>query len=151
MMAQKTYRKTLCFLYILTLLLWGICSGASSVSEIGETVCGEPGCYVNHSATITSAARHFPAQEYLSMRHSDSSETLSAAENRGQRLLARSVRQIASYLLCGDSSTGMHALYGLLLAREIPAHSPCGIIITNYMHLKDGQKSSSFFTHFALV
>lgn len=151
MMAQKTYRKTLCLIYILTLFFWGICSGASSVSEIAETVCGEQDCYVNHSAVITSAARHIPAQEYLSMRHSNPSETLSAGENRVQRHLTRSVRQIAALLLSNDSSAGSPALSGLLLAREIPAHSSCGITITNYIHLKDGQKSSSFFTRFTMV
>lgn len=153
MMAQKTYRKALCLIYILTLFLWGICSGASSVSEIAETVCSEQDCYVNHSATavITSAARHLPAQEYLSVRDLGPSETLSAAGHRNTRLLSRSIRQIAAQLLFDDPASGKPALSGLLSAREIPAHSPCGMIITNYLHLKDGQKDSSFFTCFTLA
>lgn len=141
MTTQKTYRKTLCFLYILILLLWGVCSGASSIAEITESFCSEPECYVNYSAAITSAGRHLPAQEYLSVRNSNPSESLSDAGNRSQRHLTRSVRQIATYLYFGDSSEDLHALFGLLSVREIPAHSPCSIIITNYIHHKDGQKS----------
>lgn len=115
-------------------------------------VCGEQECYVNHSsAVITSSARHLPAQEYLSMRDFGTTETLSAAENRSLRHLTRSVRQAASYLLSNESSAGMHVLSGLFLAREIPVHSPCGIMITNYIHLKDGQKSASFFTRFIMA
>lgn len=148
MTAKKTYQKTLCLIYILTLLLWGICSGASSVSEISEVVCGEQECYVNHFAVITSAARHLPAQEYLSMRDSSTAETLSAAGTRSTKLLSRSVRQIAAPLFPGSLSSDIPALSGLLLVHEIPSHNPCGIIITDYIHRKDGQKSSSFFTRF---
>lgn len=151
MMAQKPYRKTLCFFYILILLLWGVCCGASSVSEIAGTVCDADSCYVNRSATITSSARHLPAQEYLSVRDLGTTETLAAAGGRSTRLLSRSIRQTASHLFSGNTSAGLHTLYGLFLTREIPVHSPCGIIITNYIHLKDGQKSSSFFTRFTLA
>lgn len=141
MATQKTYRKTLCFIYILTLFLWGICSGASSVSEITETVCGAQEYYVNHPSAITSASRHLPTQEYLSARDSGAPETLSAARNRSVRPLSRSVRQIAAHLFSGNPLSNPHALSGLFLAREIPSHNPCGIIITNYIHLKDGRKS----------
>lgn len=153
MMAQNTYRKTLCFCYILILLLWGVCIGASSVSEIAGAVCGEQVCYVNHGfaihdSAITSLAKHLPAQEYLSVRDLGTTESLSAAGNRGIKLLSRSVRQIAAHLFPINSSAGIHTFSGLLLAREIPVHNPCGIIITNYIHLKDGQKSASLFTRF---
>lgn len=141
MMAQKTYRKTLCLIYILTLLLWGICSGVSSVSEITETVCGAQEHYVNHFSAITSAARHLPSQEYLSARDTGAPETLSAARNRSVKPLSRSVRQIASHLFSGSQLSDPHALRGLFSVHEIPSHSPCGIIITNYIHQKDGQKS----------
>lgn len=153
MMAQNTYRKTLCFCYILILLLWGVCFGASSVSEIAGVVCGEQECYVNHNfaihgSAITSLTKHLPAQEYLSVRDLSTSETLVAAGNRGTRILSRSVRQIAIYLFSDNTSANLHTLCRLLLAREISVHSPCGIIITNYIHLKDGQKSASLFTRF---
>lgn len=140
MMAQKTYKKSLCLFYILTLLLWCICSGASSVSEITDVVCGEQNCYVNHSFAIISTSRHLPAQKYLSARDSGTSETLSSARNRGIRSLSRTIRQVVSHLFSGNSSAAQHALSGLLLVREIPAHSSCGIIITNYVHRQDGQK-----------
>lgn len=160
MMAQKPYRRTLCFCYILILLLWGVCSGASSVSEAAAALCTEQDCYVNHNSAIhhsinhgsviTSSARHLPAQEYLSARDLGTTETLSAAGSRSTRLLSRSIRQLASHLFPGNTSAGLHTFCGLFLAREIPAHSPCGIVITNYIHLKDGQKSS-FFTRFTLA
>lgn len=141
MATQKTYRKTLCLIYILTLFLWGIFSGASSVSEITETVCGAQNCYVNHSSAITSAARHLPTQEYLSARDSGAPETLSAARNRSVRPMSRTVRQITAHLFSDTLLTTLHAHSGLLMVREIPSYIPCGIIITNYIHLKDGQKS----------
>ena len=141
-MAKKTYKKTLCLFYILTLLLWGVCSGASSVSEITGTVCGVQDCYVNHApSAITQGARHLPSQEYLSVRDSGTSETLSAARNRGVRPLSRSVRQTAAYLFSGMPHANRHALSGLLSIHEIPSHNLCGIIITNYIHRQDGQKS----------
>ena len=141
MTAQKTYRKTLCFIYILTLFLWGICSGVSSVSEITESVCGAQNCYVNHTSVITSAARHLPAQKYLSARDSSAPETLSAVRNRSVKPLSRSVRQITASLFSDNALAILPACSGLLMAREIPSHNPCSIIITNYIHLKDGQKS----------
>lgn len=141
MMAQKTCKKTLCLFYILILLLWGICFGASSVSDITETVCGAHGYYVNHSSAITSSARHLPSQEYLSVRDSGTTETLSAARNRSVRTISRTVRQIASHLSAIHPTTGPHAHSGLLIMRWIPSHNPCGIIITNYIHRQDGQKS----------
>lgn len=161
MMTRKSSRKTLCFIYILTLLLWGVCSNASAVSEITAIVCDSQECYVNcgsaihdlrsQSSVITSSVRHLPAQEYLSVRNSTTSETLSAAANHSQRHFTRSIRQIAAHLFCNTSFSGIPALSGLLLAHNIPAYSPCGIIITNYIHLKDGQKSAPFFTHFTMV
>lgn len=148
MTAKKAFEKIRCLFYILTLFLWSICSGASSVSEITETVCGAPDCYVNSSAAITSAGRHLPAQEYLSARDFGAPETLSAARNRSVRPLSRSVRQIVSHLFSDNPLTNLHTPSGLLMVREIPAHNLCGIKITNYIHLKDGQKSWSFFTRF---
>lgn len=141
MATKKTYRKTLCLIYIMTLFLWGICSGASSVSEITEAVCDAQNCYVNHSSAITSAARHLPAQKYLSARNTGAPETLSAARNTGARPLSRSVRQIASHLFSDIPIANLQARSGLLIVHEIPSHNPCGIKITNYIHLKDGQKS----------
>ena len=141
MMAKKTYQKTLCLFYILTLFLWGICSGASSVSEITETVCDTQNCYVNHSSAITSASRHLPAQEYLSARDSGAPEALSTARNRSVRPLSRSVKQIASHLFSDNPLANLQARSGLFMVHEIPSHNPCGIKITNYIHLKDGQKS----------
>lgn len=125
----------------MTLFLWGICSGASSVSEITETVCGAQRCYVNHSSAITSAARHLPTQKYLSARDSGAPESLSVSRNRSVKPLSRSVRQIASHLFSDNLLTTLHAHSGLLMVSEIPSYIPCGIIITNYIHLQDGQKS----------
>lgn len=140
MMARKTYRKNLCLFYILLLLLWNVCSSASSVLETTGAVCGVQDCYVNHSSAILSTAKHFPAQKYLSARDSGTSETLSAARNRSVRTLSRTVRQIASHLFSGISSVNHYTLSGLFLAREIPSHNSCGIIIANYIHRQDGQK-----------
>lgn len=140
MMARKTYRKKLCLFYILALLLWSLCSGASSVSEITDAVCGSQDCYVNHSSAITSTARHLPTQKYLSMRDSGISETFSSARKSGVRTLSRTVRQITAHLLPGSLFAGQHALSGLFLAHKIPSHRLCGIIITNYIHRQDGQK-----------
>lgn len=140
MMARKTYRKNLCLFYILTLLLWSLCSGASSVLEITDVVCGLQNCYVNHSSAITSTSKHFPAQKYLSARDSGTVETLSAARNRSARTLSRTVRQVTAHLFSGNPSAGQHALSGLFLAQKIPSHRLCGIIITNYIHRQDGQK-----------
>lgn len=140
MMAQKTYQKTLCLFYILALLLWSVCSGASSVAEIADAVCGAQHCYVNHTPAIISKARHLPAQKYLSARDSGTSETLSALRSRNIRPLSRSVKQIAAQLFSCSPSANHHALSGLLLTHEIPSHNPCGIIITNYIHRQDGQK-----------
>lgn len=140
MTAHKTYKKTRCLFYILTLLLWSVCSGASSVSEITESVCGVQDCYVNHSSAITSTSKHLPAQKYLTARGSGTSETLSAVRNRSVRTLSRSVRQIASHLFSGISSVNQYTLFGLFLAHEIPSHNSCGIIIANYIHRQDGQK-----------
>ena len=84
---------------------------------------------------------HLPSQEYLSVRDSGTSETLSAARNRGVRPLSRSVRQTAAYLFSGMPHANRHALSGLLSIHEIPSHNLCGIIITNYIHRQDGQKS----------
>lgn len=140
MVAQKTHRKTIGIFYILALLLWSVCSGASSVSEITDVVCAEQDCYVNHSSAIISVSRHLPTQKYLSARASDTSETLSAARNRGVRPLPRSIRQITSYLFSGSSSANQHALSRMLSVCAIPSHSSCSIIITNYVHRQDGQK-----------
>lgn len=140
MMAHKTYRKTLCLFYILTLLLWSVCSGASSVSEITNAVCGLQDCYVNHSSAITSTSKHFPAQKYLSARDSGTVETLSAARKNSARTLSRNVRQIATHLFPGGLSAGQHALSGLFLTHKIPSHRLCGIIIANYIHRQDGHK-----------
>ena len=140
MMAHKTYKKTLCLFYILIRLLWSVCSGASSVSEITDTVCGMQDCYVNHSSVITSTSRHLPAQKYLSVRDSGTAETLSAARKSDARTLSRTVKQIATHLFPGSLSADQHALSGLILAYKIPSHRLCGIIIANYIHRQDGQK-----------
>ncbi len=140
MMARKTYRKNLCLFYILTLLLWSLCSGASSVSEITDAVCGLQDCYVNYSSAITSTSKHFPAQKYLSARNSGTVETLSAARNRSAKTLSRTVRQVTAHLFSDSPSAGQYALSGLFLAQKIPSHHLCGIIITNYIHRQDGQK-----------
>lgn len=123
------------------MFLWVACSGASSVSEIAGEACSGKACYVNHDSTIISPARHLPAQEYLSARDLGTQETLSASGSRSSRLFPRTVRQMASHLFSDHSSADPHTFFGLFLMREIPAHSPCGMIITNYIHLKDGLKS----------
>lgn len=140
MMARKTYQKSLCLFYILLLLLWSVCSGASSVSEITDVVCGVQECYVNHSSAVTSMSRHLPAQKYLSARDFGSSETLSVSRNRSVRTLSRSVRQISLHLLFNHPSANPRILSGMFLAHRIPLHNPCGIIITDYIHRQDGQK-----------
>lgn len=140
MMARKTYQKTLCLFYILTLLLWSVCSGASSVSEITDAVCGMQGCYVNHSSAITSTSRHLPAQKYLSARASGTTETLSTARNRSARTLSRAVRHLSAHLFSGSPSANQYALSGLFLTHKIPSHNLCGIIIADYIHRQDGQK-----------
>lgn len=141
-MFQKKYGKRLCCLYILVLLLWGVLPCAFSASEMAVAVCDEEICYVNHkTAVISPITRHFPAEEYLAAREFSTQETMSAARGRSVRPVSRSVRHIAVQLFAGGLRTNIHSAFRHFLRHETAAHCLCGIIITNYIHHQDGQKS----------
>lgn len=143
-MTEKTRKKTLCLFYILILLFWNVISGASSASEMTGVVCAESECYVNQlaAATLTSMDKRLPAREHMSARDSEGPESLSATGAQRIRPLSRSVRHAAidHFLFC-DSSASLYALFGQFRRQTISVHSLCGIIITDYIHHQDGQKS----------
>lgn len=141
-MLSKNCNQKLCLFSILILLLWGTFSGASSASEITDFVCGQHQNYVNHlTSTITPSGKHIPTQEYLSTQYSGTQETVSAARSRSVRLLYRTIRHITAGLFYGSFSAASFAVLGQLSYQQIPDFCPCSIIITNYIHQKDGQKS----------
>lgn len=142
-MTQKFCKKTLCLFYILALLFWSVISGVSSTSEITGLVCGESDCYVNHSfsTTLASLDKRLPLHENVSVRDSEGPETLSATGSQRIRPLSRSVRHAAADLISSNSSAGLSAVCGQFHRQHISVHSLCGIIITNYIHHQDGQKS----------
>lgn len=145
-MFQKKYGKRICLFYVLVLLLWGILPCVFSVSEMAVAVCGEEECYVNHkSASISPVTRNFPAEEYLAARDFSAQETMSAARGRSIRPVSRSVRQIAVLLFKDGRRADTHSAFRHFLRRETVSHCLCGIIITNYIHQQDGQKSGSSF------
>lgn len=143
-MTGKSCKKILCLFYILALFFMNVISGASSASEITGVVCAESEYYVNHIAftTLTSMDKRLPAREHMSARDSEGPEALSAAGSQRIRSLSRSVRHTAIDPLfsCGFSADS-YALFGQLHRHTIPVHSLCGIIITDYIHHQDGQKS----------
>lgn len=141
-MLQKPYQQKICLFYILILLLWGTVSSAASASEMTGMFCGEEECYVNRSpSAITSAGQTFPSQKYLSARDFGGQQTVSAAKGRSNRPLLRSVRNHFT-VLCKDVLS-FHALFCLesFWGHGIPSHCSCSIMITNYIHQQDGQKS----------
>lgn len=141
-MLSKNCNQKLCLFSILILLLWGTFSSASSASEIIDSVCSPQNSYVNHSVSaITPAGRHIPAQEFLSNQYSGTQETVSAARSRSVRLLSRTVRHITAGLFYGGFFAASFAVLGQLSYQQVPTFCPCGIIITNYIHKKDGRKS----------
>lgn len=142
-MTQKVHKKSLCLFYILILLFWSVISGTASASEITGFVCAGSNCYVNHasSTTLTSLNKRLPIRENLSAHDSENTETLSAAGSQRVRPLSRSVRHAAAELISGNSSANLSAVYGQFHRQHISVHSLCGIIITNYIHHQDGQKS----------
>lgn len=141
-MLSKGCNKKLCLFSILVLLLWGTFSGVSSTSEITDFVCGQQYSYVNHSTfAITPAGKHIPLQEYLSDQYSSTQETVSAARSRSVRLLSRTVRHITAELFYGGFFAASFAVLGQLSYQQVPTFCPCSIIITNYIHQKDGRKS----------
>lgn len=142
-MADKPRKKTLCLFYILILFFINVISGASSASEITGSVCAGNEYYVNHmvSTTLTSMDKRLPARECMSTRDSEGPETLSATGSQRVRPLSRSVRHAAIDLFSCNSTAGLYALSGQLHRHTISVHSLCGIIITDYIHHQDGQKS----------
>lgn len=143
-MAGKPCKKTLCLFYILILFFINVISGASSASEITGAVCAGNGYYVNHivSTTLTSMDKRLPTREHMSTRDSEGPEALSATGSQRIRPLSRSVRHAAmDHLFSCGFSTNLYALSGQLHRHTISVHSLCGIIITDYMHHQDGQKS----------
>lgn len=146
-MLSKNYNKKLCLFSILVLLLWGTFSGASSASEITDSVCSQQNSYVNYAvSSITPAGRHIPAQEFLSNQYSGTQETVSAARSHSIRLLSRTVRHISAELFYGRFFVASFTVLGQLSYQKIPTFCPRSIIITNYIHKKDGRKSKSLFT-----
>ena len=145
-MLSKDCNKKLCLFSIMILLLWGTVSGAASASEITDSVYSRQICYVNHStSSITPINKHFPTQDYLYSRHSNTQETVSAARNRSVRSLSRTARHITVGLLYRVFFVSYFAVLGQLSYQQIPAVYPCSIIITNYIHQKDGRKSQFLF------
>lgn len=141
-MFPKKHGKRLCLFYILVLLLWGTLPCAVSVPEMAELVCGAEDCYVNHDVvSISPVTKHFPAEEYLSAREFGTLETMSAAKGRSIRPVSRSVRQIAVHLSPDSLRANTHSAFRQFLRRGTVSHCLCGIIITNYIHHQDGQKS----------
>lgn len=146
-MLSKDCNKKLYLFSILVLLLWSTFSGVSSTSEITDFVCSQQYSYVNRSvSSITPAAKHIPIQEYLSNQYSGTQETVSVARNRSVRLLSRTVRHITAGLFYGGFCAASFAVLGQLSYQQVPTFCLCGIIITNYIHQKDGRKSRFLFT-----
>lgn len=142
-MREKTCKKSLCLIYILTLLFWSVISGSVSASEITGVVCGESDCYVNHISptTLISLDKRLPLRENLSARGSEGLETLSATGSQRMKPLSRSVRHTAANLIPCHSYGNLYAIGRQFHQHQIAIHSLCGIIITNYIHHQDGQKS----------
>ncbi len=141
-MFPKKHRKALCLFYILVLLLWCVFPCAACASGMGEIVCDEDECYVNYkTASISPVTKHFPAEEYLAVRDFGTQETVSAARSRSIRPVPRSVRHIAIHLIPDGLRTDTQAAFRYFQGRENIPHCLCGIVITNYMHQQDGQKS----------
>lgn len=142
-MTDKPCKKTLCLFYILVLFFLNVISGVASASEMTGFVCAESECYVNHvvSTTLTSMDKRLPAREHVTARDSEGPETLSATGSQRVRLLSRSVRHAAIDLFSCNSAAGLYALFGQFHRHTISVHSLCGIIITDYIHHQDGQKS----------
>lgn len=142
-MTDKPCKKTLCLFYILVLFFLNVISGVASASEMTGFVCAESECYVNHvaSTTLTSMDKRLPAREHVTARDSEGPETLSATGSQRVRLLSRSVRHAAIDLFSCNSTAGLYALFGQFHRHTISVHSLCGIIITDYIHHQDGQKS----------
>lgn len=146
-MLSKDFNKKLCLFSIMILLLCGTVSGASSASEITDSVCSRQNSYVNHlGSSITPINKHFPTQNYLNARYSSAQETVSTVRNRSVRSQSRTARHITVGLLYSGFSVASFAVLGWLSYQQIPSFCPCGIIITNYIHQKDGRKSESLFT-----
>lgn len=146
-MFQKEYGKRFCLFYILILFLWGVLSCAFSASEMAGIVCDNDGSYVNQRTTsISQNTRHFPAEEYLATRDFGAQETMSAARGRSIRPVSRSVRHVAIQLFADGLRTNTYAAFRHFWRQETASHCLCGIIITNYIHQQDGQKSGSLFS-----
>lgn len=141
-MFQKEYSKRFCLFYILILLLGGILPCAFSASEMAGVFCDEEICYVNHKTTLVSPIRkHFPAEEYLATRDFSTQESMAAAKGRSIRPVSRSVRHIAIQLFVNGLRINTHSAFQYYWRQETASHCLCGIIITNYIHQQDGQKS----------
>ena len=146
-MLSKVYNKKICLFAIMILLLWGTVSGSASVSEFTDAVYSQQERYVNQSVpSITPINKHFPTQDYLCARYSSTQETVSAARNRSVKSLSSTARHITVGLLYSRFFVTSFAVLGQLSYQQIPAFCPCSIIITNYIHQKDGRKSESLFT-----
>lgn len=145
-MISEKHGKKICLLYILVLLLWGVLPCAFSASEMAGAVCDVEECYVNHkTAAISSVANHFPGEEYLAARDFSTQETMSAARGRSIRLVSRSVRHMAVQIFVDGLRANIPSAFRHFLRCETVSHCLCGIIITNYIHQQDGQKSWSLF------
>lgn len=142
-LTQKSCKKWICLIYILALFFWSVISGAASASEITGSVCDADNCYVNLSAstTLTSLDKRLPIRENLSARNSEGPETLSAAGGQRIRPLSRSVRHAAADFLSCNSSAHLYTVPGQFHRLTGSVHSLCGIVIINYIHHQDGQKS----------
>lgn len=146
-MFKKEYGKRFCLFYILILFLWGVLSCAFSASEMAGIVCDNDGSYVNQRTTsISQNTGHFPAEEYLATRDFGAQETMSAARGRSIRPASRSVRHVAIQLFADGLRTNTYAAFRHFWRQETASHCLCGIIITNYIHQQDGQKSGSLFS-----
>lgn len=139
-MVLKNSTKKLCLFYILILFLWGTVSATTSASEMADYICSAQERYVNHSSSIVPLGKTFPSQEYLSLRNTGTQETVSVAKGRNIRPLPRSVRNITALLSFHNLFSNTSVFSGRFTGQEIPSHSFCGIIITNYIHAQDGQK-----------
>jgi len=146
-MSLKNYTPKISLCYILILLLWGVVSSAAYTTEIADVACASDDCYVNHSSAISPVGRTFPSQKYLSARNLGVQETVSAARGRHIRPLPRTVRNIIAALFYGSLLMGSFFSSGRLKEQGVPSHRFCGIIIANYIHHQDGQKSDLLLFH----
>lgn len=140
-MLQK--KRSIRFFILISLLLLGICLEnvkTNSLFAYAVSVSSD-GASSDSRSAITPAGKTSPIPLFVSEKSSGHQENAIGIKRRFEKINLRTIRlELSCYGIAGISLPALTAVRSLVI-QEISRNIPIHIIITSYIHLKDGRKS----------